>query len=110
MEKIKKYQNIIIKVLNTYNNENKGEGAYVLTDKDHHHYQWLRAGWDNANHYFFRVRIHLHINADGKIWILENTTEEDVAEDLVAEGVLKSDIVLSFLPESVRQFSGYATV
>ena len=68
----------------------------------------MRAGWDSRNHYFLRVRVHLHIKSDGKIWIMENRTEEDIAEILVEQGVQKKDIVLALLPEHVREFSGYA--
>jgi hypothetical protein len=35
-----------------------------------------------------------------------NRTEEDVAEALTQRGVEKSDIVLSFIPERVRQHTG----
>ena len=108
MEKTIKYQNSIIELLNSYNENGASTNAYILTDTHHHHYQWLRVGWDSKENYYFRVRIHLHINAEGKICILENRTEEDVAEDLVAKGVSKKDIVLSFLPQSARQDSEYA--
>ena len=108
MEKAIKYQNIIIELLDNYNENGTLANSYVITDTQHRHYQWLRTGWDNNKHYYFRVRIHLHINSDGKICILENRTEEDVAEDLVAKGVPKKDIVLSFLPESARRDSEYA--
>ena len=108
MEKTLKYQKSIIELLDNYNENGTLANSYVVTDTQHHHYQWLRTGWDNNMHYYFRVRIHLHINSDGKICILENRTEEDVAEHLVAKGVPKKDIVLSFLPESARQDSEYA--
>jgi len=52
--------------------------------------------------------LHFQIKADGKIWILANWTEDDVALELVERGVLKQDIVLAFQPESVRNLSGYA--
>jgi len=39
---------------------------------------------------------------------MENRTEEDIAEMLVELGVQRKDIVLAWLPEHVREFSGYA--
>jgi glutathionylspermidine synthase len=108
MEKIAELQAIVLDLLKTFEAESKDGQTYILTDTIHHHYQVLRAGWDSRNHYFLRIRIHLHIKPDGKIWIMENRTEDDIAEMLVELGVQKSSIVLALLPEHVRQFSGYA--
>jgi glutathionylspermidine synthase len=108
MEKITKHQAIVLDLLKAFENDNQDGQTYILTDTVHHHYQVMRAGWDSRNHYFLRVRVHLHIKSDGKIWIMENRTEEDIAEMLVERGVQKKDIVLALLPEHVREFSGYA--
>jgi hypothetical protein len=40
---------------------------------------------------------------------LENYSSTDVGEALLEQGVLKSDIVLAFLPDYAREYSGYAT-
>ncbi len=106
MDRIKEYEEIIINLLSPF--ENKNKGIYVIIDTKNHHYQVLRADWDNQNRYYFRVRIHLHINANGKILVMENQVEEDMAELLVENGIPKSSIILTLLPESVRQHTGYA--
>ena len=106
MDRIKEYQEKIIKLLSPF--ENKSKGIYLITDTQHQHYQILRADWDSQNRYYFRVRVHLHIQLNGKIWVMENQIEEDMAELLVEEGIPKSDIVLALLPESVRPHTGYA--
>jgi hypothetical protein len=54
------------------------------------------------------VRVHLQLLPTGKVYLLENRTETDIAEELVALGVSNTDIVLAFLPTHVRQYSGYA--
>jgi glutathionylspermidine synthase len=109
MEKINQYENTVIDLLHViYTDSGDGDDKHEIIDKERHHYQLLRAGWDNKQHYFYRVRVHLHIRADGKICLLENRTELDIAEMLTEKGVAKSDIVLSFLPENVRQYAGYA--
>ena len=107
MEKIAKHQTIILRFLEQYEQEHKDEQTYLITDTQHHHYQIMRAGWDSHNHYYLRVLIHLHIKTDGKIWIMENRTEDEVEEILVDLGVLRGDIVLGVLPEHVRELSGY---
>jgi hypothetical protein len=58
--------------------------------------------------YFFRVRMHLFINKDEKICILENRTEIEVADYLIEKGIPKSDIIPAFLPSEARQLAGFA--
>ncbi len=43
-----------------------------------------------------------------KVWIQCNWTELDVAEELMAKGVERNDIVLGFIPENERKYTGYA--
>ncbi len=42
---------------------------------------------------------------NGKIWIQHNTTEIDIAEELVNLGVPKHDIVIGFHSPFKRQFT-----
>ncbi len=50
--------------------------------------------------------IHLDIRIE-KIWIFNNSTEHDIAADLVDLGVPKQDIVLGFYPPFMREMSDY---
>jgi XisI protein len=52
-------------------------------------------------------RVHLDIK-DGKIWIQQNNTEREIAEELVGMGVPKSDIVIGFHSPFKRKFTDYA--
>ncbi|XQQ07618.1 MAG: element excision factor XisI family protein [Leptolyngbya sp. IPPAS B-1204] len=51
--------------------------------------------------------MHLDIRNE-KVWIFYNSTEHDIAADLVNLGVPKQDIVLGFHPPFVREMSDYA--
>jgi hypothetical protein len=51
--------------------------------------------------------MHLDIRHE-KIWIFYNSTEHDIAADLVDLGVPKQDIVLGFHPPFMREMSDYA--
>lgn len=51
--------------------------------------------------------IHLDLKNE-KIWIQHNTTEVDIALELIEMGVLKSDIVIGFDTPKMRQLSGFA--
>ena len=80
----------------------------AITDKDNNHYQLLATGWITPNRYVDNLLIHIQIKPDGKVWLLENNTELRVAEELVARGVLRTDIVLGFHPPQYRALTGYA--
>jgi hypothetical protein len=106
MEKIKKYETIIVQLLNDLK-VSSNEDLLVI-DHENHHYQLLFVGLDSRNSYHFRVRLHFHIREDGVICIFENRTEAEVGDILMQHGVPKSDILVGFLPQHIRQYEGYA--
>lgn len=110
MDKIKKYQDIIIAYLEEYAKiipanlpdvENK-----VITDRQNNHFQLLRIGWQGEL-YVFTVVFHFDIK-DGKIWFQRNITEREVVDDFMKKGVAREDIVLGFRPPYARPHSGFA--
>ncbi len=95
MEKVKKYQNAILRVLKYYaaikspfmpDVENK-----VIVDPKNHHYQLVRIGWYKDRHVHYTV-FHFEIKT-GKIWIQENRTDVNVYEELTEAGVAPKDIL-----------------
>ena len=110
-EKISRYQKLIldyykeraaIKYANLPNCENM-----IVADTERHHYQLLTTGWA-TDRFVYSITFHLDIAEDGKIWIRANWTDIDIAQKLVERGVAKSDIVLGFYPEYLREESEYA--
>jgi hypothetical protein len=71
----------------------------------HDHYQLFRVGWNGLTRIYHSV-IHFDIK-DNKIWIQQNTTETDLAEQLVNMGVPKEDIVFGLQPPYKRPYTGY---
>jgi hypothetical protein len=55
----------------------------------------------------FGCILHLDIK-DEKVWIQYDGTEDGIADELVALGVPKEDIVLGFHPADRRQYTGFA--
>ena len=108
MEKIEPYSLAIQDLLTEYALPLFKTETILVADTNNHHYQVLRNGWVERDSYVLRVVLYFRIKSTGKIWIMENTTEDDVAEALIKRGVEKMDIVLGFLPEYVRQYSEYA--
>src|SRR5215210_5033609 len=78
----------------------------VIFDEGNDHYELMYAGWNGP------YRIHgsvLHIDIrDGKIWIQHDGTEDGVAEELVAAGIPRDQIVLAFKPPEIRPYTDYA--
>jgi hypothetical protein len=105
-KKVKKYETLLIDLLNDL--KGNDPDAYVVIDKQNRHYQLLTAGWDSRIHYLFSARIHFHLREDGIICLFENRTEHEVGDTLMEQGVPKSDILVSFLPQTARQYAGYA--
>lgn len=110
MDKIANYSQIIEDLLNEYSfgrqHATTGVRREVIVDKQNHHYQLLSVGWKNGT-FTFLVAFHLDI-INGKIWIQQNNTEVMVADELIERGVDKADIVLGFLSEETRPYSGFA--
>lgn len=72
----------------------------VLADKEGHHYQLLSISW-REEAFVFPVIFHFDI-IDGKVWLQRHTSDILIADELVAAGIPKADIVLGFQPDYVR--------
>lgn len=107
---IERYEGIITRWLEAFVDRRKNivDTEYALvTDSVHHHYQVVRTGWYEGQ-YQYKVVFHFQIKPSGKIWILANNTDLLVTDDLAEEGIPASDIVIGFLPDSIRALSGFA--
>jgi hypothetical protein len=77
-----------------------------VIDRERDTYQVVHSGWTRGGR-IQGASIHIDI-IDGKVWLQFNGTDQDLAEELVTAGIPREDIVLAFLPEDVRQHTGYA--
>ena len=110
MDKILKYQQAILSLLNEYDifwGNSDGLKNHIIADKEKLDYVMLTMGWQNENRYEHLLCFHLEIK-DGKIWIHENNTEALIADELIAKGVIREDIILGFVEPEIRQYSGFA--
>jgi XisI protein len=108
MDKIKKYQDIILKYMYDYEaefNDSDDVKRRILADRENNSFQLLSTGWRNS-HYIFGPIFHFDI-IDGKIWMQCNNTEREVVDEFMAQGVDKQDIVLGFVPPHARHFLGF---
>ncbi|MBE9057116.1 XisI protein [Sphaerospermopsis sp. LEGE 08334] len=105
-----KYQDIIKRIL-TENAEYRasipdGYTSQVLFDDERGRYLVLDMGWNNDK-YLHTTPIHIDI-IDQKIWIQYDDTEEGIANELIAAGVPKEDIILGFRHPRIRPFTNFA--
>jgi XisI protein len=109
MDKLELYRSIVIEILTKYSQYKPSYGQVEIEqifDRDHDRYQLLAIGW-NQQKRIYGTTIHLDIQ-DEKVWIQQNTTEFDLASDLVEMGVPKQDIVIGFHTPKMRQLTGFA--
>jgi len=108
MDKLAKYRECVKSLLTRYGNEDVAESGVeiqLIFDDKHDHYQWMNVGWEGLKR-VYRCIIHFDIK-DEKIWLQQNLTDQNPAEELVAMGVAREDIVLGLQPAYKRQYTDY---
>ncbi len=109
MDKLASYREKIKEILTTYSQYKPSYGEVDVEqvfDLERDHYQIISIGW-NQQRRVYGCMMHLSIK-EGKIWIEQNTTEVDVAQELVEMGVPKQDIVIGFNTPKMRQLTEFA--
>ncbi len=109
MDTLNTYSDVIEQVLDVYTAIPYSHGdltCEAIFDRQRGHFVLMTVGWDDGERVHHAV-IHIDI-VGGKLWIQANNTDCDVAAELVAAGVPKSDIVLAFRPPEVRRHTEYA--
>jgi XisI protein len=102
------YQQTVQQLLMDYAQNKPSYGdieVETIFDTERNHYQIMHLGWQHKR-WIHQCVMHLDIRNE-KIWIFYNSTEHDIAADLVRLGVPKQDIVLGFHPPFMREMSDY---
>ncbi|MEH2159603.1 MAG: XisI protein [Nostoc sp.] len=102
------YSQIIQYILSNHSTNDIANGTEIqlLFDAERHHYEVLNIGWKEQRR-IYGVIIHVDIK-DNKIWIQRDSTEIGIANELIAAGVPKEDIVLGFYAAYKREFTDFA--
>jgi len=109
MDKLATYREYLKKIILEYSQYKPSYGdvdVQIVFDDERNHYHLMTVGWNGDR----RIRgsiLHLDLK-DQKIWIQHDGTEEGIANQLLALGVPKSDIVLAFHSPFKRQFTEFA--
>ena len=109
MDTITKYGELIEKILTEYASIPYAYGelkSKVIVSGDRRDYLLITSGFEED------VRVHgcvVHLEImDDKIWIQRDGTEDGIANELVAAGIPKEDIVLGFHPPELRQYTEFS--
>lgn len=110
MDKIVKYQQAILELLQEYAAYYKGSNSstkyYVIADKENYHYLLNETGFSNR-HFINSTIFHFDI-IDDKVWLQTNNTKYLIADELIEKGIPKEEIVLGFHEPHLRQYTGFA--
>lgn len=109
MDRLNRYREIVRRLVEEYAGQKPSLGevdSYAMIDPEHDHYVAMQVGWVN------RHRVHgafLHLDIiGGKVWIQFNGTDQSIADELVAAGIPKDDIVLAEEPAELRPHTEFA--
>lgn len=108
MDKLTQYREYVQTLLRQYaDNDPTNDDVEVelIFDTDRDRYLWMNVGWQKFDR-IYRCIIHFDIK-DGKIWLQQNLTDQNPAEQLVEMGVSREDIVLGLQPPYKRQYTNY---
>jgi hypothetical protein len=108
MDKINQYRQYIQDLLSRYASHDPSTDeveVQLIFDTERDHYQWFNVGWQQLNR-IYRCVMHFDIK-DSKIWLQQNLTDRDPAEELVEMGVPKEDIILGLQPPYKRPYTDY---
>lgn len=109
MEKIDRYRQIVRRIIEEYASYRPANGqidSEAIVDAVKDHFEVMHIGWDGQRRVHGAV-IHLDI-IGGKVWIQHDGTNRPVADELLAAGIPREDIVLGFHPADVRPYTEFA--
>ena len=109
MDRVERYREVVSRLIEEYASPKPSNGEIeteAIIDRAKDHYEVLHVGWDGDRRVHGAV-VHVDI-INGKVWIQYDGTDRPIAEECVAAGIPRSDIVLAFQPQRVRQFTEFA--
>lgn len=110
MEQLDQYRQWVQQLLTQHNRFKPSYGdleQFTIFDTQNDHYQLATVGWEGDRRVFSSL-IHIDIKG-GKIWIQHDGTEVGVANELVAIGVPKQNIVIGFHDPNARKLTEFAS-
>ncbi len=108
MDKLTNYRQSIKSLLSEYKSGEKPQENWesqLIFDEERDHYIWMKVGWNSSKRIYYSV-IHFDIK-NGKVWLQQNATDLNPADDLIALGIAREDLILGLQPPFKRPFTDY---
>jgi hypothetical protein len=109
VDRVEQYRLIVRRLIEEYASYKPSHGQIeteAIIDREKDHYEVVHVGWDKWRRVHGSV-VHVDI-IGGKVWVQYDGTTLPIAEEMVAAGIPREDIVLAFHAERVRHLTGYA--
>jgi hypothetical protein len=109
MTKTNIYREIVVQLLEEYASyppSSADIAMQTIFDDKQNRYQLMAIGWQGKKRVHGCV-IHIDIISD-KVWLQHDSTDAEIARQLVEHGIPADHIVLGFQPEHYRQYSEFA--
>ncbi|MFK0730898.1 MAG: XisI protein [Gloeotrichia echinulata HAB0833] len=109
MDSLTPYRQTIEQVLQDYADFLPSDDSVqieLVFDRERDRYLLVETGWQNG-YRIYGTLLHIDI-IDHKIWIQQDGTEDGIANELVAAGIPKAQIVLGFRPLEQRTHTEFA--
>lgn len=115
MDTLKHYRNVIKKLLMHYYDlstaadraSHRASFDRLAFDVERDQYLWFCSGWEGKKR-VQHITMYLQIKGQ-KIWVEEDNTDLGLVDDLLEQGIPKTDIVLGFHHPSKRELTEFAT-
>ena len=112
MEKLKNKEKLLKNWLQEFTderNQNNYNQYKLIVDKEQQQYQVLRMDWDKETEELnLSILFHIEVKPDKKIWILANSTDISLTQELLKLGFSHQDIVLGNLSPKLRAYADFA--
>ncbi len=109
MEKVKKYQQLLVDYLEEYANFGQpipGIEMQVIADRENNRFQLMTVGWLQGKKFVHIIELHFDIK-NGKVRVWKNGLDVRIADELAERGIPKSDIVYAFQPHKTLKSADF---
>ena len=111
MDTVVKHKNLVrrllVEIADHFRQSNRWEILEAF-DEEHGQYLLFTDGWQGEKREY-GCFLHVEVKANGRIWLRRDGTDLDFGQQLLDEGVAKSDLVLGFHSPRMREQSDFAT-
>lgn len=109
MDRVDTYRSIVKRIILDYAEQVPSHGKiqpWPLLDENRDNYALIDVGWDRTGR-VHAVVLHVRLQ-DGKVWIEQDGTEDGIADEFLAAGIPKEEIVLGFYRPERRAIGEFA--